>query len=73
MILNEIQKVSADREVPEFSDSDCDENYLYQVEKISLEDTKEKLKWRKSVFEWKQKNSYGIEKLDEVIHIHYKL
>ena len=44
MILNEIQKVSADREVPEFLDSDCDENYLYQVEKISLEDTKEKLK-----------------------------
>ena len=43
ILLNETQKVSAAREAPEFLDSDCDGNNLYQVLKISLEETKEKL------------------------------
>ena len=43
IILNETQKVSAAREAPEFLDSGCDEKDLYQVEKMSLENTKEKL------------------------------
>ena len=37
ILLNETQKLSAAREVPEFLDSDCDENDLYQVDKMSLE------------------------------------
>ena len=43
ILLNETQKVSADREAPQFLDSDHDENDLYQVESMSLEDTKENL------------------------------
>ena len=41
--LNETQKVSTEREAPEFLDSDFDENDLYQDEKMSLKETKEKL------------------------------
>ena len=37
------QKVIAAREAPYFLESDCNENNLYQVEKMSLEDTKEKI------------------------------
>ena len=40
IILNETQKVSAARVAPEFLESDCDENDRYQVDKMSLEDTK---------------------------------
>ena len=40
ILLNETQKVSAAREAPEFLDSNCDDNGLYQVEKKSLEETK---------------------------------
>ena len=42
ILLNETKKVSAAREAPGFLDSDCDENELYQVEKMSLEETKNK-------------------------------
>ena len=46
------QKVSAkNHEAPEFLDSDYDAKNLYQVDKMSLEETKEKLDWRKRVFE----------------------
>ena len=40
-MLNETQKVSGAREAPEFLDLDCDENDIYQVEKINIEETKE--------------------------------
>ena len=44
ILLNETQKVSAkNHEAQEFMDSDYDANNLYQVEKISFEDTKENL------------------------------
>ena len=43
IILYETQKVSAAREATEVLDSDCDENYLYQVDKMILENIKEKL------------------------------
>ena len=56
ILLNETQQGSAVREAPEFLDSDCDENDLYQVEKTSIEETREKLEWRKSAFEFKHKN-----------------
>ena len=36
ILLNEIQKGSAEREAPEFLDSDCYEKYIYQVDKMSL-------------------------------------
>ena len=40
ILLTENQKVSAAREAPEFLDSDYNGNDLYQVEKMSLEETK---------------------------------
>ena len=40
ILLNETQQVSAAREAPDILNSDCDENDLYQVEKMCLEDTK---------------------------------
>ena len=43
ILLNETQKLRAAREEPEFLDSDYDAKNLYQVDKISLEDTKKNL------------------------------
>ena len=41
ILLNETQKASAkNHEAPEFLDSDYDANDLYQVDKMSLEETK---------------------------------
>ena len=51
-------------------DSDYDENYLYQVEKMSLGETKEKLDQRKRAFEYEQNNSYGIKNRNDMTHIH---
>ena len=70
ILLTENQKVSAAREAPEFLDSDYDENYLYQVDKMSLEDTKEKLDWIKRAFEYEKKNPYGIENRNDNTRIH---
>ena len=62
------QKLSAtNNEFPELLDSDYDAKDLYEVEKMSLEDTKEKLDWRKRVFEYEKKNSYGIENRNDMI------
>ena len=40
ILLNETQKVGAAREATDVLDSDYDDNYLYQVDKMSLEETK---------------------------------
>ena len=57
ILLNETQKVSAtNHEAPEFLNSNYDANDLYQVDKMSLEETKEKLDWRKRAFEYKKKH-----------------
>ena len=51
------QKVSAtNQEAPEFLNSDYYANDLYKVEKMSLEETKEKIEWRKRDFEDEKKN-----------------
>ena len=70
ILLNETQKLRAEREEPEFLDSDYDAKNLYQVDKISLEDTKKKLDWRKRAFEYEQNNSYGIENQNDMTRIH---
>ena len=55
------QKVSAtNNEAPEFLDSDYDANDLYEVEKMSLEETKENLDWSKRAFEYKNKIHMGL-------------
>ena len=57
IIINETQKVSAtNHEAPEFLEPDYDANNLHKVDKISLEDTKEKLDWRKRAFEYENKD-----------------
>ena len=43
ILLHETQKVSAVKEAPACFKCDYDENELYQLENMSLEDTKEKL------------------------------
>ena len=72
ILINEAQKVSAVREAPEFLDSDYDDNGLYQVDKMRLEETKEKIKLRKREFEYKQKNAHEIENRNDTTRIHDK-
>ena len=43
ILLHATQKASYEKEAPAFLESDYDENDLYQVERMSLEDTKEKI------------------------------
>ena len=43
IVLHKTQKVSATRESPELLDSDCNKNNIFQVERMSLEETKKKL------------------------------
>ena len=65
----ESKKVCAiNHEVPEFLESDYDANDLYQVDNISLDETKEKMEWRKHALEYE--NSYVIENQDKLIYIY---
>ena len=65
------QKVSAtNHEAPEFLDSDYDANDLYEVDKTSLENTKEDMDQRKCAFEYKTKNVYGIKNQNDMTCIH---
>ena len=55
IILNETQKLSAtNHEAAEFLDSDYNTNDLYQVDKVSIEETKEIFDWCKRAFEYKK-------------------
>ena len=55
----ESQKVSAvNNEALEFLESDYNENNLYQVENMSLDETEEKIEWHKRVLEYE--GSYVI-------------
>ena len=56
------KKVSArNNEALKFLDSDYNANDLYEVDNMSLEETKENIYWHKHAFEHEEKNSYGIE------------
>ena len=70
ILLRENEKVSAVKESPANIESDFDKNELYHIENMSLEDTKEKLEWHKCTFECEQKNTYGIENLNDMTCIH---
>ena len=50
ILLYETKKLTAARGAPEFWDSDYDENDIYQVEKMSLSETKEKSEQLKRAF-----------------------
>ena len=60
------------REAPEFLYSHYDYNNLYQVESMSLEETKDKIEWRKRAFECEQKSPYGIGNKNYMTCIHDK-
>ena len=61
IILNETQKVTdTNHEAPEFMDSDYDANNLYQVDKMSLEDTKKNLTDVSVRLNTKRKNHMGF-------------
>ena len=47
------RKVSIGRESNENIESDFDENEMYQIDNMSIDDTKEKLEWFKREFESK--------------------
>ena len=70
IILTENQQVSAVREAPECLDSDYYDNDSYQVNKIIIEETKEKFEWRKREFEYEQNNKYWVENLNDMMRIH---
>ena len=53
-------------------DSDYDDNDLYQVEIMSLEESIEKLEWCKCAFECKHKISFGILNRNYMTRIHHK-
>ena len=54
ILLNETHKLSATNHLaPEFMDSGYDASNLYQVGRMSLEETEEKLGWLKRAFEYK--------------------
>ena len=72
IILHETQKLSAVKEAPEFLESGYDENEVYPFENMRLEDTKEKLEWRKREFECKQKSKYRVENKNYVMRMHDK-
>ena len=64
------KKVSAERGAHENTESHFYESKFYHIDNMSLDDTKEKLEWRKSVFEWKLKNKYDIEIQNGMTCIH---
>ena len=70
LLLAENQKLSSAREASEFLDYDYDENDVYQFDEMSLEETREKLEWRKGVFEYERNNLNGIENRNDVTRIH---
>ena len=70
ILLHENRKVSTSKEAPEILDSDYDEKETYQVENMSLEETKEKLEWCKRELECEQKLIYGIENKNYMARIH---
>ena len=50
ILLNEPKKLSdVNHEAPEVLENDYNKNDLYQVKNMSLDETKEKIDWRKRV------------------------
>ena len=58
---NKTKKVSADEEAHKNIESDFDDNRLYHIYNMSLEETKEKLEWRTRAFGCEHGNTYDIE------------
>ena len=61
IILQENNKVSAEAEAHEKNEYYIDDNDLYHVDNMSLDDNRENTERRKHVFESKLENKYDIE------------
>ena len=70
ILLEEDNKVSAEEEAQENIESDFNENDLYHIDNMSLDDKKENIEWCKSAFECKLENKYGIEIQNGMTCIH---
>ena len=57
----ENNKVSAESEAHKNIESDIDENDLYQIDNMSLDDKRENKEWHKHAIEIKPGNTYDIE------------
>ena len=55
ILLHENQKLSAAKKASENIESNLDENKLYQIDNMILDDIKEKLELCKRMFEWLEK------------------
>ena len=69
-LLHKNKKLSAEKEAPEHIESNFYENKLYHIDNTSLEESKEKLEWRKSEFECEQKSTHGIESQNDMTRIY---
>ena len=64
--------MSSEKGSHENIESDFDESKLYQINNMSLYETKGKLEWRKCAFECECKSTYDIEIHNVVTSIHDK-
>ena len=70
ILLQENNKVSAEEEAHKNIESELDENYLYQIDNMSLNDKKEKTEWCNRAFEFKLENTYEIQSQNGMTCIH---
>ena len=70
ILPNEKKVCATNHKAPKFLDSYHNANDLYQVDRVSIEETKEKLDWRERAFEYENKNAYVIENRNEMTSIH---
>ena len=68
--FTKIQKLSAGKESDESIESDFDENELYHIKNMSLDEKKEKLEQSKWEFEYELENTYDIEIQNGINCIH---
>ena len=62
--------MSAEEESHEKIESDFDENDLYQIDNMSIDDKNENIEWRKRAFECELENTYEIESRNGMTCIH---
>ena len=64
------KKVSAGKESQEIIESKFDENDLYRIDNMSLEEKMKKLELHKRAFECELKNTYNIESQNGMTYKH---
>ena len=70
ILLRENNKVSAEAEAHENIEAKLDYNNLYQIDNMSLDETKQDTAWHKCEFESKLENNYEVENQNGMNFIH---